>query len=105
MNVSIYSREAIEELIKEDFPKNVAVISFYDPMSEYKSEDYASVDYSSKTDRVFKIQIHDIDLEILGDYNLTYDTYFPEVSDLAEFIYQAKKRWFGYYMPMRVWGK
>lgn len=91
MNVSIYSREAIEELIKGDFPKNVAVISFYDPLSEYKSEDYTFVDYSSKTDRVFKIQLHDIDLEILGDYSLTYETYFPEVNDLAEFIYKAKK--------------
>ena len=91
MNVSIYSREAIEKLIKGEFPTNVAVISFYDPISEYKSEDYTSVDYSSKTDRVFKVQIHDIDLEILGDYNLTYDTYFPEVSDLAKFIYEAKK--------------
>lgn len=91
MNVSIYSREAIEELIKGDFPNNVAVISFYDPISDFKSKDYKPVDYSCKTDRVFKIQIHDIDLEILEDYNLTYDTYFPEANSLAEFIYNAKK--------------
>ena len=31
MNVSIYSRKAIEELINHDFPSNTAVISFYDP--------------------------------------------------------------------------
>lgn len=89
MNVSIYSREAIEELIKEDFPKNVAVISFYDPMSEYKSEDYVPVDYSKVCKRVFPICVHDIDIEILEDYNLTYDTYLPEAEELAEFIISA----------------
>ena len=90
MNVSIYSREAIEELIKGDFPKNVAVISFYDPKSEYKSADYVPVDYSKVCQRVFPICVHAIDIEILEDYNLTYDTYLPEVDELAEFIISAK---------------
>lgn len=31
MKVSIYSREEIEKIINTDFPKNTAVISFYDP--------------------------------------------------------------------------
>ena len=35
------------------------------------------------------VGIHDIDIEILGDYGLTYDTYFPEVSSLAAFICSA----------------
>ena len=77
MNVSIYSREAIEELIRGDFPKNVAVISFYDPMSDFKSKDYKPVDYSNKAKKVFKVALHDIDIIILEEYGYTYDTYFP----------------------------
>lgn len=38
---------------------------------------------------VFLIAIHDIDIELFSDYGLTYDTYFPGVEDLAEFIYNA----------------
>lgn len=90
MNVSIYSRKAIEKLIRKGFPSDVAVISFYDPMSEYKSKDYKPVDYSEVCNRVFYICVYDIDIEILGEYNLTYDTYLPEVNSLAEFIKCAK---------------
>lgn len=35
--------------------------------------------------------IHDIDIEILEDYGLTFETYFPEVNELAEFIIKAEK--------------
>ena len=38
MQVDIYSREAIELLLKNDFPNNVAVISFYDPPSKRTGE-------------------------------------------------------------------
>lgn len=34
--------------------------------------------------------IHDIDIEILEDYGLTFETYFPEASELAEFIIKAE---------------
>ena len=51
---------------------------------------YNPVAYSDKPNRVFQVAIHDIDIEILGDYGLTYDTYFPEAGDLAKFIYEAK---------------
>ena len=44
------------------FPKNVAVISFYDPPSNHSNP---PVDYSAKTERVFAIAIHDIDLSVL----------------------------------------
>lgn len=88
MHISIYSRAAIEKLLKSDFPKNVAVISFYDP----PDSDYSNppVDYSGQIERVFPIAIHDIDLSVLPEYQLTYDTYFPEADNLAEFIYEAK---------------
>ena len=71
------------------FPPNTAVISFYDPPSSPR-RDISPVNYSGKASRVFQIAIHDIDLSVLPTYNMTYDTYFPEVNDLAEFIYTAK---------------
>ena len=89
MNVTIVSRKVAEELLQNGFPKNVAVISFYDPPSKRTGEITKPVDYSAVTDRVFSISIHDIDIEILEDYGLTFDTYFPEVDKLADFIRKA----------------
>ena len=92
MNVGIYSREAIEKLLSEDFPKNVAVISFYDPPSGQRyDKDNRPVDYSGRSERVFQVAVHDIDITILGAYGLTSDTYFTEAEELAEFIYAAKR--------------
>ncbi len=90
MDVKIYSRKVVEKLLRDGFPNNVAVVSFYDPRTKRTDQEYKPVDYSSITDRVFQVAIHDIDREILGDYGLTYDTYFPEAGDLARFIYAAK---------------
>ncbi len=89
MKIEIYSRESIEKLLENNFPEDVAVISFYDPVNPRTGEKDKPVDYSHKTSRVFSVAIHDIDIEILSDYGLTYDTYFPEVDRLAEFIYAA----------------
>ena len=90
MKVSIYSRKSAEELMQTGFPSNTAVVSFYDPPSSSRGGSLAPVDYSGKASRVFQVAIHDIDLSVLPTYNMTYDTYFPEVNDLAEFIYTAK---------------
>ncbi|MCM1223194.1 MAG: hypothetical protein NC548_52955 [Lachnospiraceae bacterium] len=89
MEVNIYSRKAVEELLQSGFPENTAVISFYDPPSKRRAT-LPPVDYSGKASRVFQIAVHDIDLIVLPEYNLTYDTYFTEADDLAEFIYTAK---------------
>lgn len=89
MKVDIYSKEAIEKLLQNDFPRNAAVISFYTPADQKNGDWYKPVDYSDKTSRVFPVAIHDIDLEVLPKYGLTYDTYFPEADHLAEFIYDA----------------
>lgn len=91
MKVKIYSRKAIEELLQGDFPKNTAVISFYDPPSKRTGEVFKPVDYKGKAERVFTVPIYDIDIEILEDYGLTFETYFPEVGSLAEYIQQAYK--------------
>lgn len=91
MNITIYSRKAIEKRINNDFPSNTAVISFYSPETEHKYGKELPVDYGKQCERIFSVCIHDIDIEILADYGLTYETYFPEVDELADFIIQAEK--------------
>lgn len=89
MQVDIYSREAIEQLLEDKFPDNVAVISFYDPPSKRTREKFQPVNYTNKAERVFTVPLHDIDIEILEDYGLDFNSYFPEVNELARFIRNA----------------
>lgn len=84
--IEIMSRKAMNALIESGFPKNTAVISFYDPND---GQDYKPIDYEGICSHAFSVGIHDIEIEILGDYGLTYDTYFPEVTELAKFIYSV----------------
>ena len=90
MNVSVYSREAIEEIIRRgDFPENTAVISYYDPELNHKDKDYSRIDYSSACDTVFYCEVDDLDLDYLPEKGYTYESFFPNVDDLAKFIYEA----------------
>lgn len=89
MKVDIYSKKAIEQLLKNNFPDNVAVISFCSPETSKTNENDTFVDFSNETFPVFTVALHDIDIELLPKYGLTYDTYFPEVDKLAKFIYDA----------------
>lgn len=84
--IEIMSRKKVEQLMTDGFPDNVAVISFYDPKSNRTPKDYAPIDYSNVCGRVFSVAIHDIDIEILPDYGLTFETYFPEADKLAQYI-------------------
>lgn len=90
MNVEIHSRKSIEKLLKEKVLKNIAVISFYDPISDVSVTNYAPIDYPSKYNRVFQIAVPDIHYDELEEYNLIYDTYFPEADRLADFIIKAR---------------
>ncbi len=89
MKVEIYSREAIKELMNGEFPKNTAVISFCSPRKTRRAEE-VRVYFGRICDRVFNILIPDIDIEILGDYGYTYETYLREADELAKFIYEAR---------------
>lgn len=89
MQVQIFSRDAIEKLLKGDFPQNAAVVSFYDPPNIRTGEITKPVDYKGKAERVFTVPLYDIDIDILEDYGLTFETYFPEVDRLAAFIDKA----------------
>lgn len=89
MKVSICSRQAIEDLLQEGIPANTAIINFYDPQTTRTPKGYTSADYSEIDNPVIQIALLDIDLEILGEYNLTYETYFPDAQAVADFIYGA----------------
>ena len=89
MNVQIYSREAMEERLQEGPLHNTAVISFYDPPSSRMPKGYAALDYGSQCTTLFQIGVHDIDIEILPEYGLTFETYLPEANALALFIKDA----------------
>ena len=90
MQVSVYSREAIECIIADGkFPENTAVISFYDPAIKRIDKDYSHVDYSGVCDTVFYSELDDLDLDVLKRKGYTYDTYFPEVDEMASFIVKA----------------
>lgn len=88
MKISIYSRKTIEKLIQNGFPENSAVISFYDPPGRYGIPEPA-VDYKGRTKNLFQVAVYDIDAKVLGHFGLTFDTYFTEAEELAEFIYEA----------------
>ena len=90
MKVSIYSRKEIEEIIKSgEFPENTAVISYYDPKIKRIDKDYTHVDYDDVCENVFYSELDDLDLEVIKRKGLTYNTYFPEADEMAEFIYNA----------------
>ena len=89
MKLSILSRKAAEELIEGAFPENTAVISFYDPPSKRTPKDYAPVDYKGKCKRLLAVGAHDIDIEILPDYGLTFESYLPEAGAIANFVLSA----------------
>lgn len=82
MCVAFYSRKSIENLIADGMSfKDWAVISFYDV-----GDDENRVDYSGVCNRVMYIAIDDIDREELYDSGSSFDAFFPEANQTAEFI-------------------
>lgn len=89
MKVSILSRDDAEQLVEGGFPRNTAVISFYDPYNKRSIFDSSPVDYKGKCERLFLVKIKDLDIEALSDFGLTVDTYLTEAEELASFIKRA----------------
>ncbi|MGN0813166.1 MAG: hypothetical protein ACI4MQ_06645 [Candidatus Coproplasma sp.] len=89
MKVEIYSRKAVTELLSGAFPKNTAVISFYDPAKSGKA-DFGKISYAGACDFVYYVMIPDIDIEVLGECGYTYETYLADADSLAEFIYDVR---------------
>ena len=90
MNVTICSRKAAEELLCTDALSRTAVIAFCDPPSTDRPAPTPPLDYTGAAARVFTVAVRDLDLSVLPDVGLTYDTYLPEADVLAAFIYQAR---------------
>lgn len=89
MNIEIYSRSNMERRLQEGPLPNAAVISFYDPPSHRTPKEYTPLDYSGACAAVFPVGVHDIDIEVLPQFGLTFETYFPEADRLAAFIQEA----------------
>ncbi|MCQ2755033.1 MAG: hypothetical protein MJ231_08340, partial [bacterium] len=86
IEVLIFSRETAEKWknCKDSISsEKAAIISFHDP------DEADLIDYSQKTDRVFNIGIPDISYDDLQDCGYTYDSFFSESDELAEFIVEA----------------
>ena len=88
MKVEILSRKDAERLLDRGFPVHAAVISFYSP-KEGRRGDCEPVDYRGKAERLFYMCAHDIDIEALPSFGLTYETYMPDAEKLAAFIRSA----------------
>ncbi|MDE6788720.1 MAG: hypothetical protein K2J47_05295 [Ruminococcus sp.] len=66
MKVSVYSRAETEKMIADgSFPKNTAVISFYDSKIKHIDSDYDCVDYYGYADEVFYSELDDLDIGYL----------------------------------------
>ena len=86
MKVSVFSRNKAESLIsKGDFPPNAAVISFCD----CGTKPCDRIDYSTVCGRVMYIVLDDLGIDDLNEEGYTYDTFFPEAHEAAEFILDA----------------
>lgn len=89
MKIEIYSREAMVKRLQEGKLTNTAVISFYDPHHFRRPWSYAPLDYADQCEQLFQVGVHDIDLEVLPEFHLTFETYFPEADAMAKFIKAA----------------
>ena len=90
MKIEIYSRKVAEGLIRKGFPKRTAVISFYTPKN-VRCEAENPLDYSEVCDNVLYVGIPDIDIEVLGNFGYSFESYLSEAGELASFIYRAKQ--------------
>jgi hypothetical protein len=73
-------------LIKEGFPKNTAVISFY------SGKEACKVDFQNVAEHVFYVPAPDFDIEVLEKFGYTYDSYMANAPELAKFIILANAR-------------
>lgn len=83
MKVQIMSRAEIEKLIEQDALMGVDVISFQD------MNDTSEIDFGDLPHRVFSVSVDDLEYDELESEGYTYDTFFSEADELAQFIREA----------------
>jgi hypothetical protein len=78
----------MEELLETGLPENAAVISFADEPDRA----YTPLCFSGIENAVFQVCVPDIWFDELEDEGFSYDAFFSEADELAEFIWDEKKR-------------
>jgi len=92
MQVTIYSRNELKQILQEETPKNVALIRFFD--SEMSEEEKRIQNFSTENNDVFEIELDDMDRDELHELGIPEEVFFPEAKELARFIYRAyEKNW------------
>ena len=86
--IEVMSRTELQSKLNIISSSDTVIISFCDPHQHNKLIINNNSDWRV-SDNIFFVPIHDIDIEILQDFGLTFDTYFPEVDVLADFIKTA----------------
>lgn len=86
--IEVMSRNELQSKLNTISSTDTVIISFCDPNQQEKLIIDNNSDWKVN-DNIFFVQIHDIDIETLQDFGLTFETYFPEVGELAEFIKTA----------------
>jgi len=93
MKVSIFSRADVYDMReKNNFPKNTAVVSFYEP--EFKKIDpkYDHVDYTGLCSDVVFFPVDDLDIIQLKIRGMKEEDFFPEAEKTVEFIYSVYEK-------------
>ena len=89
MEVTIVSGKELEQLILSGVPKETAIICFYDTAEELEDIPLPS---GYEETAVFRITLDDLDIEELGEFGFSLDSFFTEAEELARFIYRAYEK-------------
>lgn len=87
MEIFIYSRNDVENLLKHGFPDNAVVVSFHEP--DYETEELPLLDYQGKPKAIIRVPLLDIHFDELEEYGLVYEEFFPEAEEVAALIMKA----------------
>lgn len=85
--IEVMSRKELQNQLNI-ISSDTVIISFCDPNQHNKLIIPNNSNWKINNN-IFFIPIHDIDIEVLQDFGLTFESYFPQVEELADFIKTA----------------
>lgn len=83
MNIFIMSRLEIENMIKTGVATDACVIGFRDV------KDDRNINYGELFKSIFTVVVDDLEYDELEETGLTYEKYFSEAKELAQFIHKV----------------
>lgn len=89
MKVEICAGRELERLLQTQVSEATAIICFYDIAEELEDIPLPS---GYEETAVFRITLDDLDIEELGEFGFSLDSFFPEAEELARFIYRAYEK-------------